>query len=67
MLFYRSEPWTGSRAPSVSEEIPRLPGHKQPSSQGLPPWDDPPACVKLKPQRTLNSGLKTCTWGAKEM
>lgn len=38
MLFYhRVEPRTGYRGTLCIEETPRLPGHKQPSSQGLAP------------------------------
>lgn len=43
MLFYhRVEPRTGYRGTLCIEEIPRLPGHKQPSSQGLAPLGTSP-------------------------
>lgn len=43
MLFYhRVEPRTGYRGTLCIEETPRLPGHKQPSSQGLAPLGTSP-------------------------
>ena len=65
MLFYhRVEPRTGYRGTLCIEEIPRLPGHKQPSSQGLPPLGRPPACV-AQASKDSEFWLEACTWGAK--